>query len=90
MSVVYELLQTPSSNPDPFDQDPYLLDSVFRGLLSQRPGLVATQRQFDFCHRILEECLWGPAARGEEEIDGQGRGAKLLNMFKKKKKSTSS
>uniref|UniRef100_A0A1X7UZK8 Uncharacterized protein n=1 Tax=Amphimedon queenslandica TaxID=400682 RepID=A0A1X7UZK8_AMPQE len=63
VSVAYELLNMPDT-PQLFDADPNIIDSVFRGLLGQRPGLIANQRQFDFCHRILEECLWGMASKG--------------------------
>ena len=89
VSVAYELMQV-SGEPNPFDDDPNIIGSVFKGLLSQRPGLVATQRQYDFCHRVLEECLWGKAAQEEDETDGKGKGGKFLNKFKKKKKSISS
>lgn len=89
VSVAYELMQVPNE-PNPFDDDPNILGSVFKGLLSQRPGLVATQRQYDLCHRALEECLWGVAGRTEEETDSRGKSGKLFNMFKKKKKSMSS
>jgi protein tyrosine phosphatase/Ran GTPase-activating protein (RanGAP) involved in mRNA processing and transport len=86
VSVAFELMNV-SGIPNPFDEDPNILSSVFKGLLGQRPGLVSSQRQYDFCHRILDECLWGTASQPEEETDTKGKGGgKLFNIFKKKKK----
>ena len=89
VSVAYELLHNPTETLQPFDEDPNILDSVFKGLLSQRSGLVANQRQFDFCHRILEECLWGTASKGlgGAEDKGKGGGGRIFNIFKKKKRT---
>uniref|UniRef100_A0A1X7TBN6 SH3 domain-containing protein n=1 Tax=Amphimedon queenslandica TaxID=400682 RepID=A0A1X7TBN6_AMPQE len=85
--IAYELLNMPDT-PQLFDADPNIIDSVFRGLLGQRPGLVANQRQFDFCHRILEECLWGVASKGLGGTEEKGKGTgQLFNIFKKKKRT---
>ena len=43
VSVAYKLLNMPDT-PQSFDADPNIIDSVFRVLLGQRPGLVANQR----------------------------------------------
>ena len=88
VSVAYELLNMPDT-PQSFDADPNIIDSVFRVLLGQRPGLVANQRQFDFCHRILEECLWGVASKGLGGTEEKGKGSgRLFNIFKKKKRTS--
>ena len=35
---------------------------VIRGLRQLRPGLVENSRQFEFCHKVLEQVLWGKVA----------------------------
>ena len=44
------------------------------------------QQQFEFCHRVLEEVMWG-RVEGEEEEDGGGRKrGKKWKLFRRRKK----
>ena len=44
------------------------------------------QQQFEFCHRMLEEVMWG-RVEGEEEEDGGGRKrGKKWKLFRRRKK----
>ena len=59
---------------------------VIRGLRLCRGGLVENQQQFEFCHRVLEEVMWG-RVEGEEEEDGAGRKrGKKWKLFRRRKK----
>ena len=44
-----------------------------------------TQQQFEFCHRVLEEVLWGRGA-GQEDVDGDDRkrGRRLFGGWRKR------
>lgn len=46
------------------------------------------QQQFEFCHRVLEEVMWGRVAAVEEE-DGARRGGrgKKWKLFRRRKKN---
>ena len=59
---------------------------VIRGLRQSRGCLVENQQQFEFCHRVLEEVVWG-RVEGEDEEDGakkEGRGRKW-KLFRRRK-----
>ena len=72
VAVAYEIIKSAGQRKsNPFDDDPNILDSVIRGLRHQRPGLVANQQQFDFCHCMLHETLMGKKTSGEEATDGE-------------------
>ena len=65
---------------------------MIRGLRRGRGGLVATQRQYEFLHQVLEQMLWGGGeGEGErergmaEEIDGRTKLSKKKKKHKKPK-----
>ena len=83
IAVAYEMIKSAGQfRLNPFDDDPNILDSVLRGLRSQRPGLVTNQRQFDFCHSMLHEMLMGKRRPGEEMTDGERK--RQWKLFGKK------
>lgn len=84
VAVAYELLRSPEDTPTPFDSDTSLLDSVLRGLRRQRPRLVSNLRQFQFCHHMLAEALWGKPDSGDAKPP-QKKERKKWKLFKKKK-----
>ena len=83
VSVAYELIQTP--DPTPFDNDINILDSVFKGLSTLRPGLVTGQRQFDFSHLVIESVLSGGFDLESESNDGGKSSKKSKGFFRRKK-----
>ena len=36
---------------------------MIRGLRNNRPGMVESCDQYEFCYRVLEESLWGEVAK---------------------------
>ena len=68
VAIAYEFMKA-QDTPQPFDNDSNLLNSVVRGIRTQREGLVSNLRQFQFCHHMLGEALWGTAT---EQTDGGG------------------
>lgn len=88
VSVAYELLQT--QDPVPFDNDINILDSVYKGLLELRPGLLEDQKQYDFSHLLLEKILFGDCLPIVEEsidssADAHHRGSSASANQNKKK-----
>ena len=75
VAIAYEFLKA-TDTPQPFDADSNLLDSVVKGVRSQRAGLVDNLRQFQFCHHMLGEALWGTHATGETDTDKKKTGGK--------------
>ena len=57
ISVAYELIQTP--DPTPFDNNVNIVDSVFKGLLELRPGLLTLQEHYEYAHLLLDSVLYG-------------------------------
>ena len=72
----------PPVHTGPFENDQNILDMVYRGIHSQRSGIVTSQRQFEFSHLVLEECLWG--TMGEESVNGREKKSK--SFFQRKRK----
>ena len=86
VGMAYQMLKSQDPTPPSWDRDPYLLDQVIRGLRQLRAGLVETSQQFEVCHRILEEAMWGHV---EEEGRGEEPKAKnsIWKIFGKKKQA---
>ena len=84
VAVAYELLKDPSDTPQPFDYDSNLLDSVLRGVRSQRAGLVSNLRQFQFCHHMLGEALWGGTEETDADSGKKKEGGRWKRFWKKK------
>lgn len=88
--IAYEMLKTSDPAPPTWDKDPNLLDQVIRGLRLLRAGLVETSQQFEACHRILEEAMWGHVeeeggeAGGGKESKSKG---KMWKIFGRKKQT---
>ena len=87
VGVAYQMLKTLDPAPPTWDKDPNLLDQAIRGLRQLRAGLVETNQQFEACHRILEEAMWGHL----EEEEGKGEEPKpkgrMWKIFGKKKQA---
>ena len=64
---------------------------VIRGVRLMRPGLVENSRQFEFCHKVLEQVLWGKVAKEMAravEHKGTSKGKRKWWQFKKKGSGT--
>ena len=83
VAVAYELLKAPSDSTEPFDSDTNLLDSVLRGVRTQRAGMVSNLRQFQFCHHMLGEALWGGAVEGDPSSSKKKEGGRWKKFWKK-------
>ena len=63
---------------------------VIRGLRLSRGGLVENQQQFEFCHRVLEEVMWG-RVEGEEGVEEENSGGRKKGrkwkLFRRRKKN---
>lgn len=58
------------------------------GLRNQRPGLVGSCDQYEFCYRVLEESLWGEVAKsniGTSETDSKPVKKSKFKLFKRKR-----
>ena len=81
MSVAYGMLGQGDAAVG-WDRDVNILDQVIRALRQQRNGLVQNQRQFEFCHRVLDEAMWGHL---EQEQAAARKGKKERKFFGRKK-----
>ena len=75
VAIAYEFMKA-QDTPQPFDNDSNLLNSVVRGVRTQRAGLVSNLRQFQFCHHMLGEALWGTASEQTDGGDASGKTSK--------------
>ena len=56
---------------------------MIRGLRSQRPGMVESCDQYEFCYQLLEESLWGKSAKANTSTSPAKAKKSKFKLFKR-------